>query len=245
MPLPTTQDAIDRAARRLMEARCRPHAGLAAAMRRLIDRRYDDPLAGLPIVTAPLVLEPLPDETNGHQGDTLTDQNYSLCPSSEAQTIRQDYPGCSREDLIWLLKMSRQEVEDTTNVIIKATEAAASGDPDRAVKVIARYVLNNGHVREAADVTLGRVANLAGPVPNNPTGFEQALNTWEAAWGDHADHYTGMPNKQDNTEAAQAIRELIAAGHEQFQILQAARTAGATFSADIARHLVRVDQEAS
>lgn len=70
MSLPTTQDAIDRAARRLMEAR-RPHAGLAEAMRRLIDQRHDDPLGELEIVTSELVLEPLPDDTNTRQPDLV------------------------------------------------------------------------------------------------------------------------------------------------------------------------------
>lgn len=149
----------------------------------------------------------------------------------------QRYPTATREDLIRILDASHEEVDDATTAIIKAVEVAASGDPDRAVKVIARYVLDNGHVRETTDTTLGRLFTLADPDPNNPVGFEQALNTWEAAWGDHVDIYVGMPTKKDDATAAQAIRELIAAGHEQDRILQAAREAGATFSADIGRFL--------
>lgn len=64
--LPTTQDAIDRAARRLMEVRRRPHRALATAMQRLIERRYEDPLAGLPIVTA-REISLLSGEENGRQ----------------------------------------------------------------------------------------------------------------------------------------------------------------------------------
>lgn len=156
----------------------------------------------------------------------------------------QRYPTATREDLIRILDTSHEEIDAATTAIIKAAEAAASGDPDRAVKVIARYVLDNGHVREATGATLGRLFTLADPDPNNPVGFEQALNTWETAWGDNTDNYTGMPTKKDDATAAQAIRELIAAGHEQASILQAARTAGATFSTDIGHHLVRDAQEA-
>lgn len=64
-------DWSDRNVRRLMEARRRPHADLAAAMRRLIDQRHDDPLGGLEIVTAPLILAALPDETNTRQPDLV------------------------------------------------------------------------------------------------------------------------------------------------------------------------------
>ena len=156
----------------------------------------------------------------------------------------QRYPVATREDLIRIIDLANSEIDAATTAIIQAVEAAATGDPDRAVKVIARYVLDNGHVREATNTTLGRLFTLADPDPNNPVGFEQALNTWEATWGDHADNYTGMPTPQDDATAAQAIRELIAAGHEQHRILQAARTAGATYSADIAHHLVRDDREA-
>lgn len=46
----TTQDAIDRAARRLMQLR-NPHRVLATAMHRLVERRTDDPLADIPVVT--------------------------------------------------------------------------------------------------------------------------------------------------------------------------------------------------
>ena len=156
----------------------------------------------------------------------------------------QRYPTATRDDFIRILDASHEEVDAATTAIIQAVEVAATGDPDRAVKVIARYVLDNGHVREATDATIGQLFNLADPDPNNPTGFEQALNTWEAAWGDNTDNYTGMPTNEDDTTAAQAIRELIAAGHEQLHILQAARAAGATYSADIAHHLVRDAQEA-
>lgn len=45
----TTQDAIDRAARRLMQLR-NPHRVLATAMHRLVERRTDDPLADIPKV---------------------------------------------------------------------------------------------------------------------------------------------------------------------------------------------------
>ncbi|WP_431889413.1 hypothetical protein [Nocardiopsis alba] len=64
-------DWSDRNVLRLMEARRRPHAGLAAAMRRLIDQRHDDPLGELEIVTSELVLEPLPDDTNTRQPDLV------------------------------------------------------------------------------------------------------------------------------------------------------------------------------
>lgn len=46
----TAQDAIDRAARRLMRLR-NPHRDLATAMRNLIQARTDNPLAGVPVVT--------------------------------------------------------------------------------------------------------------------------------------------------------------------------------------------------
>ena len=156
----------------------------------------------------------------------------------------QRYPTATREDLIRIIDLANSEIDAATTAIIKAVETAATGDPDAAVKVIARYVLDNGHVREATDTTLGRLFTLTDPDPNNPVGFEQALNTWEAAWEDNLDIYIGAPTPQDDATAAQAIRELIAAGHEQHRILQAARTAGATYSADIAHHLVRDDREA-
>lgn len=54
-----------------LEARRRPHQALAAAMTTLIERRYDNPLAGLPIVTAPLILEPLPDEEHDRPADLV------------------------------------------------------------------------------------------------------------------------------------------------------------------------------
>lgn len=156
----------------------------------------------------------------------------------------QRYPTATRDDFIRMLDASHEEVDAATDAIIQAVEAAASGNGSVAIAALARYVLDNGHVREATDTTLGRLANLADPDPNNPVGFEQALNTWEAAWEDNLGIYIGAPTPQDDATAAQAIRELIAAGHEQHRILQAARTAGATYSADIAHHLVRDDREA-
>lgn len=158
----------------------------------------------------------------------------------------QRYPTATREDLIRIIDLANSEIDAATTAIIKAVETAATGDPDAAVKVIARYVLDNGHVREATDTTLGRLFTLADPFVTNASAsrFEEALNTWEAAWLEDADNYTGTPSTEDDATAAQAIRGLIAAGHEQHRILQAARTAGATYSADIAHHLVRDAQEA-
>lgn len=156
----------------------------------------------------------------------------------------QRYPTATRDDFIRMLDASREEVDAATDAIIKAVEAAASGNGSVAIAALARYVLDNGHVREATNTTLGRLFTLADPDPNNPVEFEQALNAWEAAWGDNADNYTGMPTPQDDATAASSIRDLIAAGHEQLRILQAARTAGATYSAGIAHHLVRDDREA-
>ena len=46
-----TQDAINRAARRLMRLRRSPHRDLATAMHRLVERRTADPLADIPVVT--------------------------------------------------------------------------------------------------------------------------------------------------------------------------------------------------
>lgn len=156
----------------------------------------------------------------------------------------QRYPTATREDLIRILDASHEEIDAATTAIIKAVETAAIGNESVAIATLARYVLDNGHVREATDTTLGRLFTLTHPTASRRVDFEQALNAWEAAWGDHADNYTGMPTPQDDATAAQAIRELIAAGHEQHRILQAARTAGATYSADIAHHLVRDDREA-
>lgn len=156
----------------------------------------------------------------------------------------QRYPAATREDLIRILDAAHEETDAATTAIIQAVEVAATGDPDAAVKVIARYVLDNGHIREATDARIGRLFTLTHPTATRTADFEQALNTWEVTWGEHAENYTGMPTPQDDATAAQAIRGLIAAGHEQHRILQAARTAGATYSADIAHHLVRDDREA-
>lgn len=149
------------------------------------------------------------------------------------------YPASTRDDLIHLIDTAHEEIDAATAAIIKAVEAAASGNESVAIAVIARYVLDNGHVREATNTTLGRLANLADPDPNNPVGFEQALNTWEATWGDHADNHTGMPTTADDATAAKHIRDAIAAGCEQLQILQAARKAGEAFRSDIAYFLTR------
>src|SRR5699024_2016409 len=46
-----TQDAIDRAAHRLMRLRRSPHRDLATAIHRMIERRTDDPLANIPVIT--------------------------------------------------------------------------------------------------------------------------------------------------------------------------------------------------
>lgn len=57
----TTQDAIDRAARRLMQLR-NPHRVLATAMHRLVERRTDDPLADTPVVTTSELVAPLDED---------------------------------------------------------------------------------------------------------------------------------------------------------------------------------------
>lgn len=61
----TTREAVERSARRLMRLR-NPHRDLARAMRRLAERRHDNPLADLPVVTTEevLALIELPDSSN-------------------------------------------------------------------------------------------------------------------------------------------------------------------------------------
>ena len=148
----------------------------------------------------------------------------------------QRYPVATREDLIRIIDLANSEIDAATTAIIKAVETGN-------LAVIARYVLDNGHVREATDATIGQLFNLADPFVTNASAsrFEEALNTWEAAWLEDADNYTGTPSTEDDATAAQAIRGLIAAGHEQHRILQAARTAGATYSADIGHYLAHVN----
>src|SRR5690625_7208683 len=57
-----TQDAINRAARRLMRLRRNPHRDLATAMHRLVERRTADPLADIPVVTTDELMELLDED---------------------------------------------------------------------------------------------------------------------------------------------------------------------------------------
>lgn len=151
------------------------------------------------------------------------------------------YPTCTRNDFIRLLDMAHEEARDTTATIIKAIEAAANEGADAAVAVIAQYVLDNGHILDAAEVTTGKVFTLAAQDrAGNDGRFEEALNLWEAAWEEHHDIHTGPPTTRDNSKAAQAIRDAIGQGHEQARILRAAHYAGATFCTNVV-HFLTVD----
>src|SRR5690625_243910 len=57
-----TQDAINRAARRLMRLQRSHHRDLATAMHRLVERRTDDPLADIPVVTTDELMELLDED---------------------------------------------------------------------------------------------------------------------------------------------------------------------------------------
>ena len=150
-----------------------------------------------------------------------------------------DYATCTRTDLTRLLTTAHQEADAATTAIIHATEAATSSNTDQAIATLARYVLDNGHIREATDTTLGRLTVLTQPDTPRAGDLEEALNTWEGAWLEYADNYTGVPTRTHEVQATDDIRAAIAAGRPQGDILAAAQTAGTLFRADIAYFLAR------
>lgn len=138
-----------------------------------------------------------------------------------------------------VLDAAQKEADAAIAAIIHATEAAIRGNTDQAIAVLARYVLDNGHVREATDTTLGRLTVLTQPDTPRAGDLEEALNAWEGAWLEYADNYTGVPTRAHEVQATDDIRAAIAAGRRQQGIVVAAATAGTLFRADIAYFLAR------
>lgn len=138
-----------------------------------------------------------------------------------------------------VLDAAQKEADAAIAAIIHATEAATRSNTDQAIAVLARYVLDNGHIREATDTTLGRLTVLTQPDTPRAGDLEEALNAWEGAWLEYADNYTGIPTRSNEAQATDDIRAAIAAGRPQGDILAAAQTAGTLFRADIAYFLAR------
>jgi len=151
--------------------------------------------------------------------------------------LGQPYAGCSRNDLIYLLGLAKDEATETTNTIIAAAEAAASSGPDAAVAIIAQYVLDNGNVREPTEATDEQLAALTA-YPHGPDGrFKEALNLWRVTWDFTTTGCSSAPSEDDVTTASEVIRTSIRVGIEQEHILQAARDAGEALRSDIAHFL--------
>lgn len=76
------------------------------------------------------------------------------------------YPTCTRKDFIRLLDAAHEEADAAIAAIIKAVEAAHREGADTAVSILARYVIDNGHVREAAQITDEELSSLVLANPN-------------------------------------------------------------------------------
>lgn len=150
----------------------------------------------------------------------------------------QRYPTATRDDLIRILDASHAETNEAQQAIIAAINAALTTSPEAAVSVLARYILDNGHVHEVMDVTTGQLSTLAThPSDRSADLVAAAIDTWEKAWLDHTDNHIGWTTKDGREKVAASARDAIEAGHDQEYILHAAHSAGVLFRTDLVHFL--------